>query len=616
MPCEDAHMYTWQEKYAENMKTIARLADFYTSSLTDSGQWYRERISAQKEILRLKEENLSLLNGFFFPCLDQLHNSSEEDILALEEFGDVLMDWNSNLDCGIYIQIHDALLSLYRFRRDRNHVIRELYKLGMGLYYQSRRIQGVDRSRTEDIYFENEMVFTEAGSYLKFFEEIPDEETRGYIIRSLANIALCTQDKKRRVAISGRILKIVQDPYYRELAPSLPWDVFLRRTHQQMSATREVLSRGNMTPTELAMVMESCQVVFEPEKTMDTPNVRWLWPYYEMEYSCGFTDIYTTLSRMEWLITRIPEDQYDESGLYANVQLPIYYGRLLSSQPSLLETERYTEFLAFAYQRMMNVLMSYPAGGFTDFMSYLVNLVLTDYVEIDGVESYRSVVRRLMQRLSGKLYIESRTCGELLKVICGELLNRDPAFFDDIPEIRMALDPESKRQALTDYAAACGLYHNVGLMKMNMQRLNDSRNMFESEFRMYQLHSACGYDDLKKRKSTEMFAEVALGHHRWYSGAGGYPEDYIRNESQYRQMCDAVAVADALIEEYRGDIHETVRKIAAQEQKRFSPLIIGCLENEGLREELDRILSSDHREFYLEIFNTLAQKNIMDENGI
>ena len=72
-------------------------------------------------------------------------------------------------------------------------------------------------------------------------------------------------------------------------------------------------------------------------------------------------------------------------------------------------------------------------------------------------------------------------------------------------------------------------------------------------------------------------------------------------------MCDAVAVADALIEEYRGDIHETVRKIAAQEQKRFSPLIIGCLENEGLREELDRILSSDHREFYLEIFNTLAQ---------
>ena len=155
---------------------------------------------------------------------------------------------------------HQAFFSssLYRVKRDRARIIRQLYKLGMGLYYLDRSVEGVREKLAGPFRFRNEMIFTEAGSYMKFFEEIPDAETRGYIIRALANIAICSGDRKRRIAVTSRVLQIIKDDYYRELEPSLPWDTFLRRTTQQMSANRSTLSKGNLSKQELEAILEAC----------------------------------------------------------------------------------------------------------------------------------------------------------------------------------------------------------------------------------------------------------------------------------------------------------------------------------------------------------------------
>ncbi|MBO5555262.1 MAG: hypothetical protein J5941_07000, partial [Solobacterium sp.] len=338
-------MEDYQRQYIENSRMIQALNDYSHGAEQGFSAWYQERKEQEKRSEALRQENIRLLNEHFFPVLDYLHDADEATLRSLEEFGEALMDWKNNLDCGLYVLIHDGLLSRCRVRKDRSGVIRELYKLGMGIYYQNKMIQGLERERKRSYLFQNELIFTEGGSYFKYFADTPDDETKGYIIRSLANIALCCEDRRRRVAVTSRILKILQDPYYRDLAPSLPWDVFLRKTHQQMSANRDVLSRGNFSGEELAEVLESCMVVFEPEKDNADPNVRWLWPYYEMQYSCGFVSLEKTLARMEDLISSASTDRHDTSGLYAAVQLPIYYGRLLRDNPQVSRREKKEEFL-------------------------------------------------------------------------------------------------------------------------------------------------------------------------------------------------------------------------------------------------------------------------------
>ncbi len=416
-------MLPYQAQYVSNTREIAALRDFYAVDASDFGNWYALQHRTADRVEQLRRDNNALLSSFLFPQLDDLFSASPEDIAALVAFGDELLDGKVNLDCGVYVLIHDSLLSLCRSRRDRDGVIRELYKLGTGLYYQDRMVLGVDDEHVRAFRFRNEMVFTEAGSYLKFFDEFDREETKGYVIRSLANVAICAQDKKRRIAITSRILRIVRDDYYRSLAPGLPWDAFLQKSLQQMSSNRSIMSKGGLSKEELAAVLDACYEMFKPEQNSAEPNVRWLWPYYEMEYTCGFVDLPTTLDRMEMLIRRAKSDQFDVSGLYANVQLPIYYGRLLQDNPFMKEREKRLRFLEQAYGKMLRTLMSYPLDQSNEAFRYDVTLVFSEYYDYDpdGAQSYRAVTEQLIRRLFSRYYIRSRRAGRLMTCLANAI---------------------------------------------------------------------------------------------------------------------------------------------------------------------------------------------------
>ncbi len=348
--------------------------------------------------------------------------------------------------------------------------------------------------------------------------------------------------------------------------------------------------------------------MFLPEQATKNPNIRWLWPYYEMEYSCGFVDLWTTLDRMEQLISSVPAGQHDISGLYGNVQLPIFYGQLLKKNPAALQKENRRAFLAGAYSRMLRTMLSIPMSETDVYWLYDVALVLANYFETEGVPSYREVSEILMRRFCARLYLRSRLTGALLRCLCAALYRADPGFFDDIPFLAELPAGEAKERLLLDYASDCGLYHDFGLVKMHLDRLCQSRELFEDEQRIYQLHTFSGRDDLAGRESTARFADCALGHHGWYNGAGGYPEQYVRSRSPYRQMTDALAVAVYLAEQYAGDIDAVCEEIAALERRRFSPLVAAHLGDSALRRELAAVLETGEKpwaeELYREVVGT------------
>ena len=138
----------YQEEYIRNTKEILGLGQTGLRSSRDFDLWFGTVREKSARAAHLKQRNMEILNGNLFPLLDNLHAASEEQIRSLGEFADVLLDWNNNLDRGICVTIHDALLSLCRVRKDRNGIIRELYKLGMGLFYLNRMVMGIDDAQT------------------------------------------------------------------------------------------------------------------------------------------------------------------------------------------------------------------------------------------------------------------------------------------------------------------------------------------------------------------------------------------------------------------------------------------------------------------------------------
>ena len=590
---EGDRMELYQEKYLAHTREIAELSGLDRGIASDSDDAVQKRHETENRILELRQENIRLLNDYLFPALDALLGAPEDVIEQLEGFADQLMDWKSNLDCGLYVIIHKALLSLQRIRHSRAGILRELYKLGMGYYYLYMYVSGMDLDAVRKMNFRNEMLFTEAASYFRFFKEIEDDESRGYIIRSMANIALCTKDRKKKIAASRRILDIIRDPYYRGLAPGLPWDVFLRRTHQQMSANRNELSAGNLDRDELAAVLDSCYEVFNAQQGQDHPSVRWLWPLYEMEYSCGYVDAETTLDRLEKLISLTPAGEYDMSGLYGSIQLPLYYSHLLRDNPRLSDDPIRLRFMAYASEKMLDTMTSCPLEFQDSYFFYLIRVAVSEYHEFPGCVTYLDFSRHLMQRFAGVLYLRARKAGRMLHVLCGAMLEQFPDCFDDIPFLRDLKNPAEKRKALLEYAEGCALYYDYGLLKINITRTEQTRSLFEEELEIYQLHCISGWEDLNRRPSTRRYADVALGHHVWYNGTGGYPEFYERNRSAYRQMTDTVAVAARMLETSEAPITEILQEISAGDGSRFSPVVTAvCLEPE-ISEQLDEILKSD-----------------------
>ena len=589
-------MEAYQEQYLAQAREIAALSDLCRGGAPDSEDAFQKRREAETRIAELRQENNRLLSDDLFPALDALPGAPQEALDRLEKFADQLMDWKTNLDCGLYVVIHKALLSLQRIRKSRAGILRELYKLGMGYYYLYMYVSGMDQDAVRTMNFRNEMLFTEAASYLRFFREIGEEESRGYIIRSMANIALCTKDRKKKIAAGRRILEIIRDPYYRGLAPGLPWDVFLSRTHQQMSANRHELSTGNLDREELAAVLDSCYEVFKAQQGQERPSVRWLWPLYEMEYSCGYTDAETTLDRLEKLISRTPAGEYDMSGLYGSIQLPLYYSHMLRDNPRLADDPVRLRFMAYASEKMLDTMMSCPLDCQDSYFFYLVRETVGEYHEFPGCVTYLDLSSHLLQRFAGALYLRGRKAGRMLQVLCGAMLEQFPDSFEEIPFLRDLKNPDDKKEALLDYAEGCGLYYDYGLLKINITRTEQTRSLFEEELEIYQLHCFSGWEDLKKRPSTRRYADVALGHHVWYNGAGGYPSFYERNRSAYRQMTDAAAVTARMLETPEAPMTEILREISAGDGSRFSPAVTAvCLEPEIAR-KLDEILKSDEPE--------------------
>ena len=603
----DSALEAYQLRYADNMREIALLSDDARLSSAGFDAWFAGRQEAEARIAQLRRENSALLSEHLFPALDNVFSASPETLASLEAFADRLMDWKTNLDIGVYVAIHEALLSLQRVRRDRNGTIRELYKLGMGRYYLNMYASSIDSEDVRTLMFRNEMLFTEAASYFRFFEQIDDEETRGYIIRAMANIALCSRDHRRKIAASSRALQVLRDPYYRALAPGLPWDSFVSRTHQQMSANRHELSAGDLTREDLAAVLDSCYEVHMAQRNREDPSVRWIWPLYEMEYSCGYADAETTLNRLESLISDAPDGRFDMTGLYGAVQLPLYYCHMLHNHPRLAEDPRRLDFNARCSRKMLQAFLACPPEQFDTYFFYLVKNAVAEYLELPGALSYRALTTRLMQRFAGALYIRSRKAGDMLKLLTREALDRFPDYFDDLPFLPASLPEAQKRSILLDYAEGCGLYHDFGLLSMNMSRILQSRPLFETESRMYQLHPLSGAEDLKSRPSTQRYADIALGHHAWYNASGGYPAAWKRNASPFRAMTDLVALTAFLLEEGDETPEERLRLALQDGGTRFSPRAASLLAESSLRKQLLSLITDEGKAYYAEVYRELTE---------
>ena len=542
-------MQPYQEEYLENVRRFNALFQRPRPEGLDFEAYLARAKADREEILRLSRRNMELLRCELFPSMEGLYGWEPEQVAELEEFSFKLYDGRAELDVGLFCQIHQALLGLARFNEDRDAVIRELYWLGMGSNALNSKLVGLPRTETWNYTLRMRQYFIEAAEHLKDFDEIENNETRGYILRARANVSLGQfPTPGEKIGLICETLKILQNKHYQELAPDLPWGRFIYLTHQNMTSSISHSREKVMSPEEMAAIMPSALIVYEGRYEVgrelhQQPSARPAFGYHALEFYCGLTTLDDFLSRLEELLDGANVSDYSTDGMYAILSLPAFYSQYLSQYPDAIPPRE--EYLQGLYRRMLDYADACPAelGDQTLFL-YLRQLSFT-FIETEGGLPYEQYLLRLLLRFAPEVYRHSHIVGEGARALCDAIMEDDPAYFDDIDFIREIGDRSEKRSAVLDYAMGCGLFHDAGKFSIIELCSRTARQWLDEEYEMGRFHTLSGRILLESRASTRRYAPAALGHHAWYNGGSqSYPDAYHRSECPERRMVDVIALVD------------------------------------------------------------------------
>lgn len=608
-------MQQYQEEYIENLKDIAALAGHIGQRGGSCAACGPELEARRRFVESRAERNMELLKTKLFPLLDHLPEAGREELQELQEFSEKLFQVGDELDTGLFCKIHQALLNLARLAKDQKGMIRELYWLGLGKHNQCSRLVGLPFGIVENYMSGMRLCFTEAAAYLKYYDQIEDTDTRGYIIRSRANMALgdfsSAGEKIRRVK---QTLQILQDKYYQEKEPDLPWERYIFMTHRQMADSISYNRDDVMSAEDIEAVMESVYIVYQTrlqeaaEKKMRAP-IQAAFSYASILYYCGLSTLDNLLTQMEQLMDTAEPSDFSYENMYGLISLPAHYCRYLAQYPERIPARE--EYIEDLYRRILDYVEVFPNAPENEHLFLFLRQLANHFVETGNSIPYGEFLLKLLIRFAPDIYVQSYIVGRTASVLCRIIVEEEPEFFDDMEEIRAVRDPDGKRRAVQDYAMHAGLFHDAGKINFMNFYTRTGRQWFDEEYEMTRLHTIVGNVCLAGRKSTRRYADAALGHHSWYDGSRGYPESYRRLESPYRQMVDVIGLMDwienvtdaqYLFTGVKLTFEEAVQTAVSMEGKRFSPLLTARLQEEEIAAEIKKAFEDGRAEAWERIY--------------
>lgn len=159
------------------------------------------------------------------------------------------------------------------------------------------------------------------------------------------------------------------------------------------------------------------------------------------------------------------------------------------------------------------------------------------------------------------------------------------------------------------HAALC---HDIGKNSIVSVVNNDYRQLSDEERSIIRMHPRMGLKYLKISQKLKFYYDITLGHHKWYNGKGGYPNDFDNTQSPYRFMIDIITLCDCMqaatervgrnykqeksFEKVMGELREGAGT-------RYNPDLVKLIDDiPELYKELERIAIYGWPDIYYEIY--------------
>ena len=626
--------------YIMRTERIRELSAPQSDEVKDPSEYERMFLQQFNEIGQMAAQNKETLAHTLFPLIES------KEHLSAEEFGDLVFFCSEllsgqnlcDIDQGLVYLVSRRLLAEAKKYDDVDILIRQLDIHITSCYemaHQAKRMHTasdiVSRYRNEGLDAAKEIwSFCEKDKFLK----ISEESRRLVVINMRYALYLYDtsfEEKDINELFINRLIdsfKLGDGAFYMINSPGVDWIYHKIRCIEYMGQATEC---GNLRRfdknlckkilnyvEELPSIINTDRINYEailPNSSVRLMNIR-------TRYFAELTDILTYRNEL-WDIFRSKKNyDYDFNSVFANLVAPLEYIISFDQTDSIDpdEKDRIAEIYSWIIEYAAHTKNN---GSYALLLEYLSEF-LFHFKEIDGLMNFEQVGLYCMAALHPPTYIHSNMVGDLSRCICKYLIRKNPSLFVGSLGFETAEDVVASEERISEFAYHNALCHDFGKITMMDTIFVYGRNLLDHEFALIKHHGDVGYMILSAHESTKKYADVARGHHKWYDGTRGYPEEYDTASSPYKIFTDIVSVADCMDaatdtvgRSYTGS--KTTESILAEIQAgggtRYNPYIANLLGNEDFRSDIAYILKNVRNENYRKTYSLLKEFLEKDNNA-
>lgn len=208
-----------------------------------------------------------------------------------------------------------------------------------------------------------------------------------------------------------------------------------------------------------------------------------------------------------------------------------------------------------------------------------------DATKIDVTEDIQAVYKKAEDRMYHNKLLESHKTRSRMIHYIFRTIELDYGIIDHHQKRVSELAEETAEifdllKGEKDNLIDAALYHDVGLVAIDMNLPNKPGALDEDERVEIRRHSECGYRILCAISEYAEIADIILAHHEWYNGAG-YPKNLRGDEIPY------ISRVLAVLDSYDAMTHErlykkvyskegAIEELRAHRGTQFDPAVLDC----------------------------------------
>ena len=604
--------------YRENLAELNRWGGKLLEE-TDPIRWAKllsERSIAIRELFAENERNLTRLRGFL------PKEPTEYEAECLYELL-LTMSKEEMHDFAVMSRVGDVIIPYFEKTKQYGPLVASLSIVGAEHTIFYRLVSNEENANQALDYFRRAIALKD------HYEEMQDPYARSAIFRCYRNLIMFMGHFRRGSFAEGyQIYQEMTDFYHSEAVQKKDGESeeFMHDVEtSHMEACMSTMALIQMDEN-LSEEGKEWQRRFLEEDMQEMSDHRFLDPITEELLRIHKGEI-TEYEMMDSLVRQIeggaPEIDWSHPEDPRQVGMAFQYfnltGNLLEmmNRSSLSEEEKQSlldRFLKDATEFVFSVPYQYHADMMNSLMSEWYGVLQP---HLPTGEEKIQVLLKLIIRRQPITYIHSLMVAKLAREIASESVRKCPEDWIGILGCKTVGEVEARTEELVTYAYRCGLLHDVGKCYITDVINRQNRALDGNEFGLIRKHPMLGPEIVCRDKELSPYFDVMMGHHKYYDGTKGYPEEFDNVHSPIRILIDLVTISDSmdaatdvLGRNYTAgkDFAHLFQELREGAGTRYNPNLVRLLEEDEALQKRLAYLTSDgryeiYREAYQEIMN-------------